>query len=89
MRYTRRGGAGLAWPGMAGKGMFVYVDRRHVPFLYREAIMSEKLYRVGYTRGDNLSVITAPVRASSASQAKEQIKARERGKAKIIAAVEG
>jgi hypothetical protein len=50
--------------------------------------MSEKWFRVSYTRGDNPSVITAPVQATSASQAKEKIKERERGQAKIISAVE-
>ncbi|WP_438867768.1 hypothetical protein [Pseudomonas sp. L1(2025)] len=50
--------------------------------------MSDKTFRVTYTRGSSTSVITATVRASSASQAKEQIKERERGQAKIISAVE-
>lgn len=50
--------------------------------------MSEKWYRVTYTRGSDPSVITAPVQATTASQAKEKIKERERGQAKIISAVE-
>ncbi|AKA22209.1 MULTISPECIES: hypothetical protein [Pseudomonas] len=50
--------------------------------------MSNKSFRVTFTRGDSSSVITSTVQASSASQAKEKIKERERGKAKIISAVE-
>lgn len=50
--------------------------------------MSNKSFRVTFTRGDSPSVITSTVQASSASQAKEKIKERERGKAKIISAVE-
>lgn len=53
-----------------------------------EAGMSDKNFRVTYTRGTSSSVVTASVRASSASQAKEKIKERERGQAKIISAVE-
>lgn len=53
-----------------------------------EARMSDKNFRITFTRGTNSSVITTSVRASSASQAKEKIKERERGQAKIISAVE-
>lgn len=53
-----------------------------------ETGMSDKNFRVTYTRGTSSSVVTASVRASSASQAKEKIKERERGQAKIISAVE-
>ena len=64
------------------------MEAKCLHFEYREIVMSEKWFRVSYTRGDNPSVITAPVQASSASQAKEKIKERERGQAKIISAVE-
>lgn len=50
--------------------------------------MSDKTFRVTFTREGNSSVMSATVRASSASQAKEKIKERERGKAKIISSVE-
>lgn len=50
--------------------------------------MSDKSFKVTYTREGSSSVITSTVRASSASQAKEKIKERERGKATIISAVE-
>lgn len=50
--------------------------------------MSDKNFRVTFTRGTSSSVITTSVRASSAGQAKEKIKERERGQAKIISAVE-
>ncbi len=40
--------------------------------------MSDKNFRVTFTRGTSSSVITTSVRASSASQAKEKIKERER-----------
>lgn len=50
--------------------------------------MSDKNFRITFTRGTSSSVITTSVRASSASQAKEKIKERERGQAKIISAVE-
>lgn len=50
--------------------------------------MSDKNFRVTFTRGTNPSVITTSVRASSASQAREKIKGRERGQAKIIFTVE-
>lgn len=53
-----------------------------------ETGMSDKNFRVTFTRGTSSSVITTSVRASSASQAKEKIKERERGQAKIISAVE-
>lgn len=50
--------------------------------------MSEKNYRVSYTPEGSSSVRSTIVRASSASQAKEKIKERERGRVKIISAVE-
>ena len=50
--------------------------------------MADKTYRDSFTREGSSAVITSPVRAGSASQAKEMIKERERGKAKIISAVE-
>lgn len=50
--------------------------------------MSDKNFRVTFSREGSSSVITATIRASSASQAKEKLKEREKGKAKIISAVE-
>ena len=50
--------------------------------------MSDKVFRVTYTREGSSSVITATIRASSSSQAKDIVKERERGKAKIISSVE-
>lgn len=48
-----------------------------------------KRYRVTYKVGDNHSAVSAYVNASSASQAREQIKARYCNKTvKIIACVE-
>lgn len=45
-------------------------------------------YEVKYTRGSSTSVSSTRVQASSASQAKEQVKARFNGDVKIISAVE-
>ena len=50
--------------------------------------MSDKTYRITFTRGDSKVVSTTSIRASSASQAKEKLKERERGNAKIISTVE-
>lgn len=47
-----------------------------------------KRFRVTYTRGTSSATASSVVTASSASQAKEQIKERERGNVKIISAVE-
>ncbi|WP_296405605.1 hypothetical protein [Psychrobacter sp.] len=43
-----------------------------------------KWYEVKYKRKGSESIITAPVQAPNASDAKEQIKARERGDCVII-----
>lgn len=45
-------------------------------------------YEVKFTRGTSTAVTSTSVMASSASQAKEQIKARYNGDVKIISAVE-
>ncbi|WP_220813084.1 hypothetical protein [Pseudomonas paralcaligenes] len=50
--------------------------------------MAEKTFKVTFTREGSSFVSSSMVKASSASQAKEKIKERERGKAKIISAVE-
>lgn len=47
-----------------------------------------KQYQVKYSRDGSTAIISATVTASSASQAKEQIKARHNGKVRIISAVE-
>lgn len=47
-----------------------------------------KRFQVKYTREGSTAVTGTTVTASSASQAKEQIKARFNGKVKIISAVE-
>jgi hypothetical protein len=50
--------------------------------------MSDHLYEVKFTRNKETSVITAPIRAESASQAKEKLKAQEsRNSVKIISSV--
>lgn len=50
--------------------------------------MSDKKFRVTYTRSNSSAVMTKTVTASSASQAKEKIKQEYRGEVKIISAVE-
>lgn len=47
-----------------------------------------KRYQVKYTTGNSTSPMISTVTASSASQAKEQIKARFNGNVKIISTVE-
>ena len=47
-----------------------------------------KRYEVKFTRGSSSSIVTNIVTASSASQAKEQIKAQNNGNVKIISTVE-
>ena len=47
-----------------------------------------KKYQVKLTREGSTSVTSTYVNASSASQAKEQVKAKYNGKVKIISAVE-
>lgn len=47
-----------------------------------------KRYQVKFQRDGSPSVISTTVSASSASQAREQIKARYNGKVKIISCVE-
>ncbi|MCG7656993.1 hypothetical protein [Wielerella bovis] len=47
-----------------------------------------KLYHVKYQLNGSSGISSTSVRASSAAQAKEQIKARYNGKVKIISCVE-
>ena len=51
-------------------------------------VTMSKRFQVKYSREGSTSVLITSVPASSASQAKEQIKARYNGKVKIISAVE-
>jgi hypothetical protein len=51
-------------------------------------VTMSKRFQVKYSREGSTSVLITSVTASSASQAKEQIKARYNGKVKIISAVE-
>lgn len=78
----------MASRGCALEAKMINTCLHGILILLGETGMSDKNFRITFTRGTSSSVITTSVRASSASQAKEKIKERERGQAKIISAVE-